>query len=90
MYIVTYQVKNNYFAPKTYYKSIFIPVITEQEIDENALQVLDIDCLKELIPKMGPRVKFGAKLKQYQELMKMPILIQDTESTVSDKNVDVS
>lgn len=49
----------------------------EQEIDLEALLCLNEDNLKDLIPKIGPRMKFYAKLKRHQELASLPILISN-------------
>lgn len=60
--------------------------LIEQEIDKDALLCLDMNSLKELIPKVGPRMKFFTKLKQYQDIMNMEVLIPDE----SNKQTDVS
>lgn len=49
----------------------------EQEIDLEALLCLNENNLKEIIPKIGPRMKFFSKLNRHQELASLPIVISD-------------
>lgn len=66
-------------------KDIFIYValphtcflIEGNEIDHEALLYLDFETVKELVPKIGPRTKLWQKLKTYQALNRMPIIIEE-------------
>lgn len=48
----------------------------ENEVDLEALKSLTQESLKELIPKVGPQIKFYNKLRLYQDLEKMPVVIE--------------
>lgn len=47
------------------------------EIDHEALLYLDFETMKELVPKIGPRTKLWQKLKTYQALHRMPVIIEE-------------
>ncbi|KAB0804375.1 hypothetical protein PPYR_01345 [Photinus pyralis] len=66
-----------------------VAVFAEQDIDEDALLCLDFDSLKELIPKIGPRVKFSNRLKQYQNVINTPFL-EDIENNMPSTSLPVA
>lgn len=53
------------------------------EIDHTTMLELNDDIVKELIPKVGPRIKFLKLLKSYQLLNKTEIITDDNESDTS-------
>lgn len=53
-------------------------IFLEQEIDVEALlQIEDSKILENIIPKIGPRIKFMNKLKNYKDIMTAQIFLID-------------
>lgn len=44
---------------------------------------LNEESLKEIIPKIGPRVKFLAKLKMFQSIENLPVVVMATNDDIS-------
>lgn len=55
-------------------------IYTEQDIDEDALLLLTEEGLKEIIPKVGPRMKFLAKLKAFQTLNTISFVVAEEDN----------
>ncbi|XP_031334401.1 uncharacterized protein LOC116164370 [Photinus pyralis] len=62
-----------------------IPVFNENFVDYDVFSKLSEDHIKELVPKIGPRIRFLAKYKHWFDNKSQPILIdEDTPWTLHD------